>query len=110
MPQRGVKPSVAAVIVENAFREILGFSDSALMMLDFNQKFDLYCDQDRLDAMIDFIRTDADEDEDGFGGLPSLKVPRTIRLEFVADVTPDSKIGLLVDRISSDAEWLNPIP
>lgn len=97
MENEGILISDAALVVENAFRKVLKLSDQQLAQLNPNQKFELYCDQDRLDAMIDFIRAKP-------GGLPGFQPPHTIKLEFVSDIGTGSKIGTLVARVSTFAE------
>lgn len=99
MENEGILISDAALVVENAFRAVLGFNDDALAQLNPDQKFELYFSgQDRLDAIIDFIRSNKK------GGLPSFVPPYTIEFKFVNDIGTGTKIGTLVSRVSKFAE------
>lgn len=92
-------PSEAAVIVENAFRDVLGFDDEALALLSSKHKFEMYCDSDRLKSMRSFIRTNSN------GGLPSMTPPRTIQVEVLSTVSLGSTLGLMMERLEDYAYY-----
>jgi hypothetical protein len=94
--------SEAAIIVENAFRDVLGFDDEALAKLSSQHKFELYCDYEQLKLMFGFIRTD------GSGGLPSMSPPRTILIEVFKGIKTTSKVETLIDRVSDNAYYEIP--
>jgi hypothetical protein len=96
---RGIMPSEAATIVENAFREVLGFDDDRLAQLSPNDKFGKYCDDARFRAIRDFVR------DDPGGGLPSMSPPRTILNQAISDVGTEAAIRLLIQRLSDFAYY-----
>ena len=92
---RGILISEAAIIVENAFRSVLGMNDAEVAALSPDHKFGKYCDKPRLRAILDFVISD--------DGLSTLHPPRTIFPVALSGITTDSAIRLLVRRLSDFA-------
>lgn len=99
---QGIMISEAATVVENAFRDVLGFDENALAQLSLDHKFELYCDSDQLKIMRNFIRTDSG------GGLPSMNPTRTIQIEALSGVSTSSTIRTMVRRVSDYAFYTIP--
>lgn len=96
---KGIKPSIAARIVENSFRDVMGFDDDALAALSLNQKFSEYCNAGHVKQILTYVRTD------NGGGVESLNPQRTIDIEALSGISTDSTIRLLVIRISDYAYY-----
>jgi hypothetical protein len=94
---KGIKPSIAAKIVENAFRDVLGFDDEALASLSLNQKFSDYGNDGHVKQILTYVRTD------NGGGVESLNPQRSIQIEALSGINDGSAIRLLVIRISDYA-------
>jgi hypothetical protein len=94
---RSILISEAAVIVENAFRDVLGMSARELAGLSPDHKFGKYCDEARLRGILDYVH------DDRVGGLPAMQPPRTIFPAALSGITTDSAIRLLIRRITDFA-------
>lgn len=94
---QGILISQAAEITENAFRDVLGMSDSQLANLSPDDKFSKYCDQGLLDGILVYVATDT------AGGLPSMQPPRLIDASALSGIGLGSKIRLLIRRLSDFA-------
>ena len=99
---QGIMISEAAIIVENAFRDVLGSSDDALAQLSLDDKFELYCSSAQLKTMLEYIRTD------GSGGLPNMSPSRTILIEALKSISIGTTIRTLVRRVSDNAFFTQP--
>lgn len=96
---KGIKLSVAAKLVENAFRKVLKMSDTEIAKLSGNIKLERYCDVVSLSGIRECIRTNA------ACGLPSLTPPRTIVAKTIDAVGLSATIGKLVTVISDEAYY-----
>lgn len=96
---KGIKPSIAAKIVENAFRDVVGFGEEALAALSLNQKFSDFFgdDNEQVRLILDYVRTN------DTGGLLGMSPPRTIQIEDISGINTKSTIRLLVVRLSDFA-------
>lgn len=94
---QGIMISEAAIIVENAFRSVLGMSDAQLATVSADHKFSRYCSQSQLRAIIDYVRANSN------GGLPGMQPPRTILNNAFNGISTDSSIRLLIRRVSDFA-------
>lgn len=94
-------PSVAARIVDNAFLRI-GYTESQLDLVNYDDKIRSYCSPEQLVAVVDFIRSDPN------GGLSS--IGHMIQHQFIRDVSLDSTYGLLISRVCKFAEPGGLIP
>lgn len=92
--------SEAAVIVENAFRDVLGFNEAALAKLSLDDKFQLYCSSAQLNLILSFVRTDSS------GGLPSMIPSRDIQIEALVGIGIGTTIRTLVRRLSDFAFFI----
>lgn len=98
---QGIKLSTAALLVENAFRDILGFDNERIRNLSGDDRLERHCDKDSLDALLEYIRTDNTR------GLQSLTPPRTIINKVIRGVGLDSTISGLIILISDNAFFEN---
>lgn len=94
---QGIKLSTAALLVENAFRDILGYDNDQIRALSGDDRLERHCDNAALDAMLEYIRTDSER------GLQSLTPPRTIVNAVIHGVGLDSTISGLIILISDNA-------
>lgn len=87
----GIDFSVAARLVENAFRKELSYNDAQITTLSGDDKLERHCDDNSLDAVLECIRTN------GHRGLPSLTPPRTILFDVIHAVgLGDTVAGLAI--------------
>jgi len=93
----GIDFSVAARLVENAFRKELGYDDDDIANLSGDDELERHCDEDSLDAVRECIRTN------GQRGLPSLKPPHTILREVIEQVGLGDTIATLAVTVSDNA-------
>jgi hypothetical protein len=93
----GIDFSVAARLVENAFRKELGFDDDDIKNLNGNDKLERHCLEDTLEAVTECIRTN------GQRGLPSLKPSRSISFDVIKSVTLKNTIAELADVVGVNA-------
>lgn len=94
---QGIMISEAAIIVENAFRSVLGMNDNDLAKLSPDNKFGKYCTSAQVGAILEYVRGNRT------GGLPSMNPPRTILTDALTGITTDSAIRLLIRRVSDFA-------
>ena len=94
---KGIDLSVAARLVENAFRKELGYDDEQIATLSGEDKLERHCDDDSLDAVRECIRTN------GNRGLPSLTPPRTIQSAVLQAVGLKDKVIKLATVVSDEA-------
>jgi hypothetical protein len=93
-----IKLSQAALIRENAFRDVLGYNNQDIKDISGNDELERHCgDKDTLSNVRDYIRTD------GSRGLPSLSPSRTILPEVINSVGLGSTISSLDTVISDNA-------
>lgn len=93
----GIDFSVAARLVENAFRKELGYDDEQISSLSGDDKLERHCAPDSLDAVVECIRTN------GHRGLPSLSPPRTILREVIQGIGLGDTVADLVIIVSDNA-------
>src|SRR5689334_3008037 len=93
----GIDFSVAARLVENAFKKELGFNDADIASLSGDEKLERFCDEDSLDAVIECIRTNAHR------GLPSLTPPRIILFDVIHGVGLSDTVAKLAVVVSDNA-------
>lgn len=99
---KGIKLSVAALLVENAFRDILHFNNEQIKNLNGDTKFERFCDKESLEEFLEHIRTD------GNRGLPSLSPPRRILAEVIDKIGLKSTIAALIILVSDNAFYEKP--
>ena len=94
----GIKLSKAALIRENAFRDVLGFDNEEIKNVSGDHKLERHCgDQPRLQNVLDHIRTDSGR------GLPSMDPPRQIQPEVINAIGLGSTVATLDTTISDNA-------
>lgn len=95
----GIDFSVAARLVENAFRKELGYNDNDIRDLNGEDKLERHCLDDTLEAVTECIRTN------GQRGLPSLKPARTISFDVISGISLNNTIAELADVVGINAYY-----
>ena len=93
----GIDLSVAARIVENAFRKELNMNDAEITGVSGDEKLEKFCLDDDLRAVRNCIRTN------GHRGLPSLSPPRTILFDVIQGVGLGDTVAKLIIVVSDNA-------